>query len=75
MFALTSWLYSTRILLSKDKLTTLFVEEIKLNIREVSLLETMARCSVKGHRGDSQNILHIYSLLAWEAYRIGWLEA
>lgn len=28
-----------RILLSKDQLTTLFVEEIKLNIREASLLE------------------------------------
>lgn len=61
MFALTYWLYSARILLSKDKLTTLFVEETKLNIREVSLLEMMAGCSIKSRRGDLQNILHIYS--------------
>lgn len=37
------WLSLGRILLSKDKLTTLFVEGIKLNIREVSLQEMIFR--------------------------------
>lgn len=37
------WLSSGRILLSKDKLTALFVEGIKLNVREVSLQEMIFR--------------------------------